>query len=68
MFSQLTISDLYYFVAFDFVEIFTSDPFAGFPKMEALYEKIKAHRKVAEWLKKTNYGTNPMDGFKEKRK
>ncbi|XP_072030276.1 uncharacterized protein [Amphiura filiformis] len=63
---ELTIADLLYFAAFDFAECFMKDSFTGFPKMAALFKKIIAHKKVAEWLKKTDYGNNPMDLLKEK--
>ncbi|XP_072031503.1 hematopoietic prostaglandin D synthase-like [Amphiura filiformis] len=61
---EITIADLYYFATFDYVEIYKKDMFAGFPKMAALYKKIMAHDKVAEYLKKTDYGNNPMDKYK----
>ena len=38
--------------------------FAGFPKMADLYKKILAHEKVAEYLKKTDYGNHDMDRYK----
>ena len=66
--TQLTIADLYYFATFDYVEIYMKDPFEGFPKMAALYERILKHKKVAEWLKKTDYMKHPFDQLKEKLK